>query len=131
MTIILFSGIASARLLWLFIVPAFWRGRAFPWTRYALGIGSFFAMLAHFEENIVFGLGRFTPGLDFLLTDVAYAMVGKVLIVLSAVFTVAGLTLDQGTSAHDGTQLRLSNYAVACVGVMVIAFAAYYALGVS
>lgn len=88
--IVVLSGAASWLLLTRLVLPS-WRAREFNIERYSLALGSLFAMASHWEENIVFGLGRWSSALSFLLTDVRYAVVGKLLIVVGALFTMSAL----------------------------------------
>jgi hypothetical protein len=99
LAIVVMSGWATWLLLTRLVIPAI-RSRELKVERYMIGLGAFFAMLSHFQENILFGLGRWHEELRYLLTDARFAAVGKVLILAGAICTLAALDRAHSGQAH-------------------------------
>lgn len=114
--IIVLSATAAWLLLVRLVVPAI-RERQFDLERLSFGLGALFAMASHTEENIVFGLGRWFLPLRHLLTDLHWAVIGKLMIIAGAVLTLGALTRAQTTRAHLGglTVLALLLWALGSV----------------
>ena len=60
-------------------------------NRYLFGLGAAAAMVAHFVENALYGLGRWFPEYRALLLDQHIAGAGKLLIIASTVITLAAI----------------------------------------
>lgn len=97
--IMLGAAAACWLLLSRLVMPAWRKGDIQP-TRMAIGLGALCAMAAHLAESALYGLGRWVPGLAWLLTEWHLSLVAKLLIIASVVFTLAGLSRAETNAAH-------------------------------
>jgi hypothetical protein len=111
------TSAAIWQLLTRLVMPAF-RSRNIRVERYLIGFGALAAMTAHWWENIVFGIGRWEPEFRFLLTDPKHAVLGKIMILVSAMVTLAALDRARTGSAHFARWI-LTTIAAYTGGVLV------------
>ena len=87
--IIVLSGAACFLYITKILIPAF-RGGYFNFEKHTVALAVIMALLAHFSENVYYGIGRMNGELFGWMTN-QWAMVGvmKMLILISSILTIA------------------------------------------
>lgn len=87
--IIVLSGTACYLYVIKILVPAM-KGRYFHFESHAVALAAIMALMAHFSENVYYGVGRFDAGLfDWMSNQLIMVGLMKVLILASAVLATA------------------------------------------
>ena len=98
--IIILSGAACFLYITKILIPAF-RGGYFNFEKHAVALAAITALLAHFSENVYYGVGRVNGPLFDWMTN-QWAMVGamKMLILVSSILA---------TSVYNKSRFGISN----------------------
>lgn len=87
--IIILSGAACFLYITKILIPAF-RGGYFNFEKHAVALAAITALLAHFSENVYYGVGRVNgPLFDWMTNQWAMVGVMKMLILISSILTIA------------------------------------------
>ncbi len=112
---VVMSAIA-AWFLFSRLVDPIVKARKIDLDRLAIGIGAMFAMTGHLWENAWYGTARWFDFTPWLISHAAFAVIGKVLISVGVVFTLAGL-------AQPPVIRVLPKLAGACLGLWALGMA--------